>query len=91
MVTLSGITWDHPRGRAPLVVTAEEFARDHGVPIKLHDGRRGASCKAQHELPKTSMSSPKKGPLDDLGTALPGRCRVTRQGTSWAVAGRRSL
>ena len=46
MVTLSGITWDHPDGRAPLVATAEEFARDHGAPIKRHDGRRGASCKA---------------------------------------------
>jgi len=34
MVPLSGITWDHPRGRAPLVATAEEFARDHGVPIR---------------------------------------------------------
>jgi hypothetical protein len=85
MVPLSGITWDHPRGRAPLVATAEEFARDHGVPITLRDGRRGASCKAQHELAQDRPA------LDDLGTALPGRCRATRQGTSWAVAGRRSV
>jgi multiple sugar transport system substrate-binding protein len=33
MVTLRGITWDHPRGRAPLVATAEAFARDHDVRI----------------------------------------------------------
>jgi hypothetical protein len=33
MVTLRGITWDHPRGRAPLVATAAAFARDHDVRI----------------------------------------------------------
>jgi len=76
MVTRSGITWDHPRGRAPLIVTAEEFARDHGVPIKRHEGRRGASCKAQHELAqerpvrrsghRTARSLPRDPPGDQL-------------------------
>lgn len=33
MVALRGMTWDHPRGLAPLVATAEAFARQHDVTI----------------------------------------------------------
>ncbi|MBC2593503.1 extracellular solute-binding protein [Ruficoccus amylovorans] len=32
-ITLRGITWDHPRGYAPLLASAEAYGRDHPVRI----------------------------------------------------------
>jgi multiple sugar transport system substrate-binding protein len=33
MITLRGITWDHPRGHAPLAASVEQYAREHGVQV----------------------------------------------------------
>lgn len=34
MITLRGITWDHPRGYRPLAGTAEAFERQHGIRVE---------------------------------------------------------
>lgn len=34
MITLRGITWDHPRGRQPLEATADLYARQFGVRVE---------------------------------------------------------
>ena len=34
MITLRGITWDHPRGLAPMQATAAAWEREHGVRVE---------------------------------------------------------
>lgn len=34
MITLRGITWDHPRGYAPLAASVEPYAQAHGVRVE---------------------------------------------------------
>ena len=29
MITLTGVSWDHPRGHDPMVATAEAYTRSH--------------------------------------------------------------
>lgn len=54
MITLRGLTWDHPRGYEPLVATADQYASEYGVTIEWH---------------KQSLKSFGLAPIDQLTSA----------------------
>ncbi len=49
MIELHGITWDHPRGHAPLAATAAAYMRDHSD-VAIHWDRRSLQAFADYPI-----------------------------------------
>ncbi len=54
MIELRGSTWDHTRGYAPMLATAEEYAANH-PDVHIHWERRTLSDFAEMSLPQLAL------------------------------------
>lgn len=76
MLSLKGMTWDHPRGYAGLEAAAEQFEAEHGVSIKWD--RRSLQAFADASIDRLAQSydlivldHPHVGLIAETGSLLP--------------------
>lgn len=50
MITLKGMTWDHPRGYDPMIATSNEFSKKYLFKIKLHWEKRSLQAFADRPI-----------------------------------------
>ncbi len=50
MITLKGMTWDHPRGYDPMIATSREFNKNHSGKIELQWEKRSLQAFADRPI-----------------------------------------
>ena len=50
MITLKGMTWDHPRGYDPMIATSNEFSKQHSGKIEIQWSKRSLQAFADRPI-----------------------------------------